>query len=41
MGARDGSGHRLEVDLAMDYVLRQQGKPMEVYEFMDRWSDVL
>jgi hypothetical protein len=41
---RHGSTRRLwspiEVDLAMDYVLRQQGKPMEVYEFMDRWSDV-
>jgi hypothetical protein len=43
--ARHGSTQRLwsplEVDLAMDYLLRQQGKPMEVYEFMDRWSGVL
>jgi REP element-mobilizing transposase RayT len=42
---RHGSTRRLwspvEVDLAMDYVLRQQGKPTEVYEFVDPWSDVL
>jgi hypothetical protein len=27
----------LEVDAAIDYVLRRQGRPMELYERIDRW----
>ena len=27
----------LEVDAAIDYVLRRQGRPMELYEKIDRW----
>jgi REP element-mobilizing transposase RayT len=42
---RHGSTRRLwsayEVDAAVDYVLNRQGEPMEVYEFADRWSDIL
>ncbi len=42
---RHGSTRRLwspsEVDGAVYYVIRQQGEPMELYVFVDRWSDVL
>ncbi len=30
-----------EVDSAVDYVLNRQGKPLEKYELLNRWSDVL
>jgi hypothetical protein len=43
--SRHGSTRRLwsasEVDGAVYYVIHQQGVPMEVYEFVGRWSDVL
>ena len=43
--ARHGSTRWLwspsEVDAAIDYVLRRQGRPMELYEKIDRWSGLM